>query len=222
MNPLDFCIQNILSQHSEQDVVVDCGCGEGRLALSIPNPTRSFDFVSLHPHIEEADMSNLPLIASYADIMVFCLSLMSPELSSILQEAKRVLKHGGILKIAEVRSRIEDEEEERKEAKNKKKNKKAPKHKKTEVNNHPTTHVTNNSNIGYNKWDEKLAMLGFHFIERVSKNEKMGKNKKKNLAYVYMDVICGYCIWMLHVGVVYGCYIDYDLAYVCMDAISLR
>lgn len=42
------------------------------------------------------------------DVAVFCLSLMGTNIRDFLQEANRVLKPGGLLKVAEVSSRFED------------------------------------------------------------------------------------------------------------------
>ena len=53
-------------------------------------------------------MADVPLADETVDVAVFCLSLMGSNIVDFLQEARRVLKVGGILKIAEVSSRIEN------------------------------------------------------------------------------------------------------------------
>uniref|UniRef100_A0A3B4ZRA1 Ribosomal RNA-processing protein 8 n=1 Tax=Stegastes partitus TaxID=144197 RepID=A0A3B4ZRA1_9TELE len=50
----------------------------------------------------------VPLKDASVDIGVFCLSLMGTNLADFLAEANRVLKMGGVLKIAEVASRFEN------------------------------------------------------------------------------------------------------------------
>lgn len=54
------------------------------------------------------DMANTPLEAESVHCVVFCLSLMGTNLHDFINEANRVLKAEGILKIAEVRSRFTD------------------------------------------------------------------------------------------------------------------
>lgn len=46
------------------------------------------------------------------DVVVFCLALMGVDYPSYLQEGRRVLKPGGMMWIAEVRSRFAREKEE--------------------------------------------------------------------------------------------------------------
>uniref|UniRef100_A0A8C2JNR7 Ribosomal RNA-processing protein 8 n=1 Tax=Cyprinus carpio TaxID=7962 RepID=A0A8C2JNR7_CYPCA len=56
-----------------------------------------------------ASLVVVPLRDSTVDIAVFCLSLMGTNLGDFLAEANRVLVMGGVLKIAEVASRFENE-----------------------------------------------------------------------------------------------------------------
>ena len=68
----------------------------------------SFDLVSNgNPLITPCDMANLPLEDDSVDIGVFCLALMGTNIADFIREAHRVLRHDGVLKIAEVRSRFE-------------------------------------------------------------------------------------------------------------------
>lgn len=112
-------------------IVADMGCGEGRLGLTLASShtVHSFDLVSAHPHITAADIAHVPLDNESVDVVVFCLSLMGTNigkfsclvlwsvltvcaiLGDFLQEANRILKKGGVLKIVEVRSRFEKEAE---------------------------------------------------------------------------------------------------------------
>jgi ribosomal RNA-processing protein 8 len=87
------------------------GCGDAVLAQSVPNLVHSFDLVSRNPVVVACNMASLPLQDQSADIVVFCLSLMGTNIADFLREAHRVLKPNGIVKIAEVRSRFEGEED---------------------------------------------------------------------------------------------------------------
>ncbi|XP_073940921.1 ribosomal RNA-processing protein 8 isoform X2 [Castor canadensis] len=89
-------------------VVADFGCGDCRLASSIRNPVHCFDLASLDPRVTVCDMAQVPLEDKSVDVAVFCLSLMGTNIRDFLQEANRVLKPGGLLKLAEVSSRFGD------------------------------------------------------------------------------------------------------------------
>lgn len=89
-------------------VVADFGCGDCRLASSIRNPVHCFDLASLDPRVTVCDMAQVPLEDESVDVAVFCLSLMGTNIRDFLEEANRVLKPGGLLKVAEVSSRFED------------------------------------------------------------------------------------------------------------------
>ncbi|XP_053518814.1 ribosomal RNA-processing protein 8 [Artibeus jamaicensis] len=89
-------------------VVADFGCGDCRLASSIRNPVHCFDLASLDPRVTVCDMAQVPLEDESVDVAVFCLSLMGTNIRDFLEEANRVLKTGGLLKVAEVSSRFED------------------------------------------------------------------------------------------------------------------
>ena len=90
---------------------MDMGCGDAELAQSVPNVVHSFDLVSKSPAVIACNMAALPLQDQSADIVVFCLSLMGTNIGDFLKEAHRILKPNGIIKIAEVRSRFEGEED---------------------------------------------------------------------------------------------------------------
>ncbi|XP_048454156.1 25S rRNA (adenine(645)-N(1))-methyltransferase [Rhincodon typus] len=106
-NPVDRIIQYIRNRPSTA-VVADFGCGDCKIARSVSNKVHSFDLVALNEHVTVCDMANVPLHAESVDIVVFCLALMGTNLLDFLTEANRVLRQGGILKIAEVASRFED------------------------------------------------------------------------------------------------------------------
>ncbi|XP_058067152.1 ribosomal RNA-processing protein 8 [Anopheles bellator] len=106
MNPLDRIIRNI-RKLPKNTVVADFGCGEARLAASIPNQVYSLDLVANSSNVIACDMAKTPLESNFVNVVVFCLSLMGTNLVDFLLEANRVLKVGGILKIAEVSSRFD-------------------------------------------------------------------------------------------------------------------
>lgn len=90
--------------------IADFGCGEGRLARELHHlhQVHAFDLVSANEYVTVADSAHVPLQHSTVDVAVFCLSLMGTNYIDFLLEANRVLKVGGLLKIAEVRSRFAD------------------------------------------------------------------------------------------------------------------
>ncbi|KAJ6632925.1 Ribosomal RNA-processing protein 8 [Pseudolycoriella hygida] len=107
LNPLDRIIK-ALKRLPRNLVVADFGCGEARLARSIPQKTYSLDLVAKTDDIIACDMANSPLETGSIDVVVFCLSLMGTNTKDFILEANRVLKDGGLLKIAEVESRFTD------------------------------------------------------------------------------------------------------------------
>ena len=58
------------------------------------------------------DIANVPLDNDTLDVAIFCLSLMGTNVADFVAEAHRTLKPGGLLLIAEVRSRFETVEED--------------------------------------------------------------------------------------------------------------
>ena len=88
--------------------VVDFGCGEAGLAAAVCAHARvtSLDLVAVAPGVIACDMARTPLPSSTADAAIFCLALMGTDYPAALAEAARVLKPGGWLWIAEVRSRF--------------------------------------------------------------------------------------------------------------------
>ncbi|KEP63007.1 UNVERIFIED_CONTAM: methyltransferase domain-containing protein [Hammondia hammondi] len=91
-------------------IIADLGCGDADLAKSFPERNiLSFDLVAARPEVTACNVAHLPLEKESVHAAVFCLSLMGRDWPSFLQEAHRVLKPGGLLKIAEVISRVQDE-----------------------------------------------------------------------------------------------------------------
>lgn len=110
VNPLDRVISYIKAL-PESYVIADFGCGEARLAQSVPNTVHSFDLVAVNSHVTACDMANVPLPDTSVDVCVFCLSLMGTNVSDFIREARRVLKRNGLLKVCEIASRFTSEEE---------------------------------------------------------------------------------------------------------------
>ncbi|XP_030251027.1 ribosomal RNA-processing protein 8 [Sparus aurata] len=106
-NPVDQIIAYIRTKPASL-VVADFGCGDCKIARSVKNKVHSFDLAATCELVTVCDMANVPLRDATVDIAVFCLSLMGTNLADFLAEANRVLKMGGVLKIAEVASRFEN------------------------------------------------------------------------------------------------------------------
>ncbi|KAF2073818.1 hypothetical protein CYY_004876 [Polysphondylium violaceum] len=109
LNPLDLIIED-LKKIKEKKKIADLGCGEAKLAenLSKKHNVQSFDLIAVNDKVTACDIANLPLKNESIDICVFCLSLMGTNFLEFIKEAHRVLVQDGILKIAEIESRITD------------------------------------------------------------------------------------------------------------------
>eukprot|EP00750_Incisomonas_marina_P006632 INCI14697.4.p1 GENE.INCI14697.4~~INCI14697.4.p1 ORF type:complete len:243 (-),score=38.55 INCI14697.4:116-844(-) len=104
-NPL-YVIADVLRAHPGW-VVGDFGCGDAELSTLLPqNKVHSFDLVAANDNVVACDMKRVPLKASTLDAAVYCLSLMGTNVKDFLLEARRTLRVGGTLLIAEVASRI--------------------------------------------------------------------------------------------------------------------
>jgi ribosomal RNA-processing protein 8 len=77
-----------------------------------PQEVHSLDLVATAPGVIACNMARTPLAAASCDAAVFSLSLMGTDYGAFLAEAHRVLKPGGWLWIAEVRSRFAREGEQ--------------------------------------------------------------------------------------------------------------
>lgn len=107
VNPLDTFIDYV--KRHPKAVVADFGCGDARLAESVPNTVHSFDLVSRKPLVTACNIADVPLKNNSVDIGVYCLALMGKSVREYIREVYRVLKPGGVLKVAEVKSRFESE-----------------------------------------------------------------------------------------------------------------
>ncbi len=132
-NPVDLFIKYIKLKGADL-IVGDFGCGEAKIAQSVPNKVYSFDLQAANHLVTQCDMAHVsvnlckqlilfevPLKNSSIDLAIFSLSLMGTNYIQFIQEAHRVLKvkyltiqlphthcRSGTLKIAEVKSRIEN------------------------------------------------------------------------------------------------------------------
>lgn len=89
-------------------VVADLGCGDAELAATVPQRVHSYDLVAVNERVTACDIAAVPLADSSVDVAVFCLALMGSNFADFLREAHRLLRPRGVLKVAEVASRIED------------------------------------------------------------------------------------------------------------------
>lgn len=86
-------------------MIGDFGCGEAKLADILPNKIYSVDHVAINENVIACDMASTPLETETLDVIVFSLSLMGINYPDYLKESHRVLKFGGMLKIAEPTNR---------------------------------------------------------------------------------------------------------------------
>jgi len=106
--PVDV-VSALLKKSPKSWIVADFGCGDAELGRVIEQKCHSFDLQTPEsaPEVIACNMSDVPLDDASVDCAVFSLSLMGTDYGSFLEEAHRVLKPGGLLWIAEVRSRFD-------------------------------------------------------------------------------------------------------------------
>ena len=92
-------------------IVGDFGCGDNLLSKEIQNKVQAFDMYAIDDNVTVADITNLPLADDSIHIGVFSLSLMGRNYAEALKEAKRVIKSGGRLYVAEPLNRWENRED---------------------------------------------------------------------------------------------------------------
>lgn len=106
-NPLDHVLAYLATQPAAT-VVADLGCGEARLEREARQEVvHSFDLVAANERVVACDIARTPLGESAVDVAVFCLSLMGTNYGDFLVEARRIVRPGGLVLVAEVASRFE-------------------------------------------------------------------------------------------------------------------
>lgn len=69
----DLCI--FIYSRPKHLILADFGCGDAKLARSVPNKVHSFDLVALNNHVTICDMSKVTVICSfYANFIRLCLT----------------------------------------------------------------------------------------------------------------------------------------------------
>eukprot|EP00124_Ichthyophonus_hoferi_P004352 Ihof_evm2s468 gene=Ihof_evmTU2s468 len=106
-NPVDVII-TYLNRLPSTYIVGDFGCGEAKIGATARQKVHSFDLVAANDTVTACDIAHVPLPKASLDVAVYCLALMGTNYIDFLRESHRVLKPKGILKIAEVSSRIPD------------------------------------------------------------------------------------------------------------------
>ena len=66
----DWLIFSIQTSDWFQAVIADMGCGEGRLARSVPNTVHSFDLVAANDSVTACDIAHVPLEDNCVDTVV--------------------------------------------------------------------------------------------------------------------------------------------------------
>lgn len=111
--------------------VADLGCGDAKIAQTIMGSelgfksgknaknkgkirVLSYDLKSVNPLVTAADIAHLPLESETVDVAIFCLALMGTNFLDFIEEAFRVLRWGGELWIAEIKSRFQNPGEHKK------------------------------------------------------------------------------------------------------------
>lgn len=109
VNPVRVVAAMLKARGDRKLVVADFGCGDAELALKLErqHSVHSFDLVAPNERVTACDMAHVPLKDASVDVAVFCLSLMGTNLRDFVAEAFRVLKPGGEMIVAEVKSRFE-------------------------------------------------------------------------------------------------------------------
>lgn len=119
-NPVDEIIKRYINPKKRKISIGDFGCGDAKIAhlKGKQHNIHSFDLVAADESVTACDIARdgVPLGDESLDMVIFSLSLMGSDVTSYIAEARRVLRVGGELIIAEVKSRFSDEGEKSTEA----------------------------------------------------------------------------------------------------------
>lgn len=111
-NPNKIIAKELSKKMFMNKKIADLGCGEGYIQEKLNkegnNSIYSYDLVSTKQFIFQCDITKLPVEKEFFDVCIFCLSLMGSNYIDFLIEANRVMKNKGILIIAEINSRINE------------------------------------------------------------------------------------------------------------------
>ncbi|CAD6586241.1 MAG: 25S rRNA (adenine645-N1)-methyltransferase [Cyphobasidiales sp. Tagirdzhanova-0007] len=118
--PVQLFISSFLASPF-RPLIADLGCGDAELARTLSPKgfsVFSYDLVSTNPWVVEAQCTKrVPLPGlegkrgdegALMNVVVCCLSLMGEDWLNMIREAKRILRNGGKLQVAEVASRFTD------------------------------------------------------------------------------------------------------------------
>eukprot|EP01006_Ploeotia_vitrea_P023989 TRINITY_DN56687_c0_g1_i1.p1 TRINITY_DN56687_c0_g1~~TRINITY_DN56687_c0_g1_i1.p1 ORF type:complete len:302 (-),score=12.67 TRINITY_DN56687_c0_g1_i1:376-1281(-) len=119
-DPLDVIIEHLKSFPTgipseervgvlpKSKVIADLGCGAAKLAREMSgNTVHSFDLVAINDSVTVCDIAgDIPLKDNSCDVVVVCLAMMVTNFVNIVKNARRILKPGGLFKVAEVTSRL--------------------------------------------------------------------------------------------------------------------
>lgn len=105
--PVDLALA-FLQTYPPSAHVADFGCGDAEIASQTPHNVSSLDLISTKPNVIACNMANTPLQTASVDVAIFSLALMGTDYGLFLEEAARVVKRGGVVWIAEVKSRFVD------------------------------------------------------------------------------------------------------------------
>lgn len=111
--PVERFIAQLARVNDRNLTIVDFGCGEAKLAAALEqqHTVHSFDLVAPNERVVACNMTAVPLPDACADVATFVLALMGTDVGAAVREGARVLRPGGLLKVAEVSSRFRSDED---------------------------------------------------------------------------------------------------------------
>lgn len=103
----------LISKHAHPQLVLDVCCGPGILSAELGKVLPQAKIVAVDLSVEmcrlakaiRADAHFLPFKSDVFDLVIFCFALHELEVRKAIEEARRVLKKGGTLAIADLNSK---------------------------------------------------------------------------------------------------------------------